>query len=171
MSDSTNRGGCFTGGCRIKLEDGTKIRVDSLRENDILWGGHKVRAIIYTPVRQEVNMIELDGGLTITPWHPIKDPDTNEWVFPHYYGENKMTYVDDWYNLVLETGHIAHINGYEVATLGHDFTDNDVIRHPYFGTQAVIEDLKTRSGWDKGYIRLDIDDTIRSHETGLIQKI
>jgi Mg-chelatase subunit ChlD len=166
-------GGCFTGNCRIKLEDGSKIRVDSLRNDDTLWGGHKIRAIIYTRVDQDVNMIKLDGGLTITPWHPIKDKDadTSEWVFPHYYGENQMMYVENWYNLVLETGHIAHINGREVATLGHDFTDNDVIRHPYFGTQAVIEDLKGREGWEKGFVRLDLDDIIRDKETGMIQNI
>ena len=165
------KGGCFTGNCRIKLEDGTKIRVDSLRKDDTLWEGHKIRAIVYTRVDQDVNMIKLDGGLTITPWHPIKDKDTNEWVFPHYYGENQRMYVENWYNLVLETGHIASINGREVVTLGHDFTDNAVVRHPYFGTQAVIEDLKTREGWDKGFITLDLEDNIRDKETGMIQKI
>lgn len=165
------QGGCFTGNCRIKMENGSRIRVDNLHKDDILWGGYKIRAIVYTRVNQDVNMIKLDGGLTITPWHPIKDKDTNEWVFPHYYGENQRMYVENWYNLVLDSGHIAHIDGREVATLGHDFTDNAVVRHPYFGTQAVIEDLKTREGWDKGIVTLDLEDAIRDKETGMIQKI
>jgi hypothetical protein len=33
------------------------------------------------------------------------------------------------------------INGVECVTLGHGFTDNDVIAHPYFGTQKIIDDL------------------------------
>lgn len=167
----SHSGGCFTGNCRIKLNCGTNINVDNLRSDDTLWGGYKIKAIICTPVNQTVNMIKFDSGLTITPWHPIKNPDTDEWVFPHCYGESEMIYVENWYNLVLKNGHIAHINGYYVVTLGHEFYDNDVIRHPYFGTHAVIDDLKMYQGWNKGFITLDVDDIVRSYESGLIQKI
>jgi len=164
-------GGCFTGDCRIKLYDGHTIRVDELIPSDILLGGFRIDAIINTPVNQSVNMIKFKSGLTITPWHPIVNPETGEWDFPEYCGENQMTYVDTWYNLALETGHIAHINGYKVVTLGHDFHDNDIVRHPYFGTHAVIDDLKTKDGWNRGRVTLYLEDTLRSYESGLIQKI
>ena len=42
--------------------------------------------------------------------------------------------LDFVYNLVMEEGHTAIINGVECCCLGHGFEDNDVIKHPYFGT-------------------------------------
>jgi hypothetical protein len=79
--------------------------------------------------------------------------------------------MDGYYNLVLESGHIVEMHGYEVCTLGHGFTDNDVIAHPYFGTEAVIQDLKTYSGWDYGFVMMDPLRLIRSSETGLVIRI
>lgn len=49
------------------------------------------------------------------------------------------------YTFVLSSQHIMIINDVECVTLGHDF-DDDVVRHGYFGTQAIIEDLKKLEG-------------------------
>jgi hypothetical protein len=89
-----------------------------------------------------------------------------EWVFPCENLDLLDLQDDDGfchyvYNLVLESGHYVRIGNYDVVTLGHHFTDNAVIRHPYFGTNAVIEDLKTKDGWENGYITLDTEDQHR----------
>jgi hypothetical protein len=50
-------------------------------------------------------------------------------------------------------------------------TENEVIKHEYFGTDKVINDLKQITGFDKGYIELNIDNFIRDHTTSKIIKI
>jgi hypothetical protein len=116
-------------------------------------------------------MCEMDTGLFITPWHPLQDPKTGEWVFPNQLVEPKKMYVEFYYNLVLETGHIVELNAYPVCTLGHGFQDNDVIKHPYFGTMAVIYDLMGRKGWEEGFIVIERKETVRSETTGLVMRL
>lgn len=171
MSQYVNTSGpCFTGDCVVLMSDTRPKRVDELKKGDEVWGGHKVRAVLITPVHKTVPMVRFTTGLKITPWHPMKYL-TDEWVFPHDVGENVEMWVDAYYNLVLESGHIVEINSHPVCTLGHGFEDNDVIKHPYFGTEAVIRDLKKHRHWEEGRLRMDPLTMVRSSETGLVIKI
>tara|TARA_B110000858_G_C17675563_1_gene414037 strand:- start:544 stop:891 length:348 start_codon:yes stop_codon:yes gene_type:complete len=113
-------------------------------------------------------MVNIDD-LIITPYHPIKI--NNKWIFPkdiNYPTEYKCNNV---YNLVLDNNHTIVINNYISCTLGHNITENEVITHEYFGTEKVINDLKQITGFDKGYIELNMDNFIRDHNTGKIIKI
>jgi len=58
------------------------------------------------------------------------------------------------YNLVLNKGHTIMVNNIECATLGHNFQD-EIVKHNYFGSNAIIDDLKTFDGWDDGFIVLN----------------
>jgi hypothetical protein len=49
-------------------------------------------------------------------------------------GKEENLKIDYVYNLVLESGHIAMVNGISCCCLGHGISENDVIRHAYFGT-------------------------------------
>jgi len=167
----SNSGPCFTGNCKVLMADATQKHVEDLKRGDKVWGGHKVAALLYTRVEKEVDMVHFFSGLTITPWHPMKYKRGGEWVFPTNVGITRKTWVSAYYNLVLESGHIVELNGFEVVTLGHDFRDNDVISHPYFGTHAVIDDLKKHPHWVGGFIVLDSANMVRSSENGMIQKI
>lgn len=57
------------------------------------------------------------------------------------------------YDVILEKGQrgrmISVFGNVFIPTLGHNHTD-DVIRHPYFGTDAVIQDLEKVPGYDQG---------------------
>jgi hypothetical protein len=167
----SNSGPCFTGDCMTKMSDGSEKKVSELKKGDIVQGGHKVMAILITPVNKEVEMVVFSKGLKITPWHPMIIKDDDEWAFPIELRNSTMTYVDNYYNLVLETGHIVELNTHQVVTLGHGFKTNKVIAHPYFGTQAVIDDLKKHPDWEGGFLVMDSSNIVRSEETGLIQKI
>ena len=35
------------------------------------------------------------------------------------------------------------------------FTNNDVVKHDYYGTDKVIEDLKKMEGWENGLVNLN----------------
>jgi Mg-chelatase subunit ChlD len=171
MSQYVSQSGpCFTGDCVALMADTRPKRVDQLKKGDELWGGHKVRALLITPVHKTVQMVRFTSGLKITPWHPMKFL-TDEWVFPHDVGEQVDMFVDAYYNLVLESGHIVELNGHQVVTLGHGFEDNDVIKHPYFGTQSVIKDLKKHPGWESGLLQMNPVYMVRSSEMGLVIKI
>ena len=63
------------------------------------------------------------------------------------------------------------INGIECCTLGHNFHDNDVISHPYLGTDLVIYDLKTMKGWDNGLVELQYNCLVRDGESNRITKL
>jgi Mg-chelatase subunit ChlD len=166
-----NSGGCFTGDCMVAMNDATKKRVDELKKGDIVQGGHKVAAVLITPVNKEVELVVFSKGLKITPWHPMIIKDDDQWAFPIELHKVTNTYVNNYYNLVLETGHIVELNTHQVVTLGHGFKTNKVIAHPYFGTQAVIDDLKKHPNWESGILNMDVTNIVRSEETGLIQKI
>jgi Mg-chelatase subunit ChlD len=167
----SSAGPCFTGDCKVLMKDtGTKF-VRDLRKGDEVWGGYKVEAVLFTPVQKEVDMITFPSGLKITPWHPMKLTDDGEWVFPNDVGTKKQMTIHGYYNLVLDSGHIVELNGFKVVTLGHEFIDNDVIKHPYFGTHAVIDDLKKHPTWQNGYLVMDSKNIVRNSETGLVQKI
>ena len=63
------------------------------------------------------------------------------------------------------------INNCISCTLGHNIIENDVIKHPFFGTDVVINDLKKIKGFNEGYITLNMEDFIRDNDTGKVINI
>lgn len=162
-------GGCFWGYNFVKLQQGDTMLVKDIRKGDILHGGHKVKCVVYTPI-DTARMCRHPGGLLITPWHPICIDTV--WTFPTSVLTTKEHYdLGGYYNFVLESGHIAIINNVDVCTLGHGFQDNDVIRHPYFGTNAVLRDLASDPGFQHGYVVLNIDKVKRDPNSLLVTRI
>lgn len=74
------------------------------------------------------------------------------------------------YNLVLDGGHVVVVDGVEAVTLGHGMEDDDVVRHPYFGTERVVRELQALPGWQRGWVDLQgglVRDTATSLVSGL----
>lgn len=159
-------GGCFAGNALVEMADNTRKHVSQLRSGDIVRGGHRIVCVVRTPLTRRPRMVTLPG-LTITPWHPVRLAE-GSWKFPAELGEPVEIALTAYYNLVLESGHTVRIGNYDVCTLGHGFTENYVIRHPYFGTQAVLDDLRRLPGWEEGLVELREGCSRRSNETGLI---
>lgn len=144
-------GGCFHGDCKVLMADGSRKAIKDVTPLlDRVWtptGPAVVTALVTCnsdPKSQPMSMI---NGLSITPWHPILVK--NVWRFPadlYFYTERMLQTV---YNFVLETGHIVDVEGIQACTLAHGIT-GPVIGHDFFGTQAVVEDLKKVAGWDEG---------------------
>jgi hypothetical protein len=55
------------------------------------------------------------------------------------------------------------INNIECVTLGHGLTDNEVVKHEYYGTEKVIKDLIKMKGFDEGIIIFDTNCIIRNY--------
>ena len=163
MCDYYNqRGGCFGGNSKVHVK-GNKIKlVSKIEKGDILSNGAKVECVIKIIVSSGQTEMVYINGLSITKWHPIIIDGV--WVFP---GERKNAYlkeIDTIYNFVLDSKHIITINDIECCTLGHNFTDNSVITHPYYGTNKIIDDLSLMDGWKEGKITINDNQFIRENE-------
>ena len=160
----------------IRMADGRFVRTKDLQAGDVLWGGYTVLVVVKAVVMNLVPIVRLSwGGALTTPWHPVRQRDTkDDWQFSEeiHGATKKNELVEYYYNLVLDKGHIVQFTGgWDACTLGHGFDGNDVIRHPYFGSAALIEDLKKMRGWTNGLIILNSGDFIRDETTGLVCRL
>jgi len=55
--------------------------------------------------------------------------------------------------LVVDQGHVATVNGVELILLGHNYEEG-ILKHEYFGTQRVLNDLKKLPGFNEGLVHL-----------------
>jgi len=93
--------------------------------------------------------VALEGGLTITEGHPIRVG--GEWVKPGEVRGGGRVDGGCVYNFILSTNHILLVNGIECITWGHNLTEAGVA-HAYYGTDAIVNDLKQMPGWKAGFV-------------------
>jgi len=149
-------GGCFGGNSIVHMKDGFK-KVSEICKDDIIENGAKVICVINTIITKGQKSMVNINGLEITEWHPILN-ENNIWIFPVENYETKIINIDMVYNFVLDSKHIITINDTQCCTLAHGFTDNNVIKHPYFGTNKIIKELSEIDGWKDGNITIsDVD--------------
>ena len=110
-------------------------------------------------------MVKLNDGLQITPYHPIKN---NVWVFPNSIKNSEYVDSNYMYNFILEKDHIINISNILCATLGHNINDNNIIKHDYYGTDAVLNDLKKCKGYNDGLITFADNCVIRDNNNNVI---
>ena len=153
-------GGCFHSSCNITMANGEIKNIKNIKKGDIVKtmtidnkiSQSKVVCLVETHITNNIRKMCLIDGLIITPWHPIYY--NNKWCFP-----NELTYTinietNSMITFVLEKDHIVFINNVPCITLGHNYTNNEVLKHPYFGSNNVIKDLKTSNYWSFGHINL-----------------
>ena len=151
-------GGCFDSNCTITMADGSQKILKNLCKGDVILSADRdnnrttanVVCILEMKIKGGIReFVDLEGGLYITPWHPIKYND--EWVFPANIKEPIIRSCESIITLVLDNHHVGFINGHQCIMLGHGFTAG-VLAHPYYGTQLVVDDLKMNYGWETGKV-------------------
>lgn len=183
ISSMLNRnGGCFTGDSQLELaKPGEFKEIKSLRRGDVLRGGFTVRCVVRYRVDSPV-IVRLRSGLGLTPWHPAvlfdapremgQDVEDWKWEFPmEMQGQIAKVEEEEYvWNLLLHTGHyVVSRNGVACITLGHKFVRNGVLKHPYFGTKQVIEDLQgEKDGWALGFVTYGRFNATRDKVSGII---
>jgi len=163
-------GGCFHPSSQVLTINNSFKQIDKIVKGDKLIdskGNINTVVCVIKINGNDIKLIDIER-LLITPYHPIKLND--EWVFPKNVS-NIETNCNSVYNLVLDNNHTIVINNYITCTLGHNITENEVIKHEYFGTDKVINDLKQIEGFNNGYVELNMNDFIRDNTTGKINKI
>jgi len=151
------QGGCFHENCSISMFDGPEKPVKKLVKGDRVrtpnGNGAEILCVLkmHCP-NKKASLVEV-GDLLITPYHPIRVDGT--WSFPCQIPDTRTSEVscEAVYSFVLneESEHVVIINNTECVTLGHRFQE-DVVRHEYFGSSAVVDDLKGMDGWGKGLV-------------------
>lgn len=165
--------GCFAGGCDVLLADGTTREASKIEKGDKLQSPEdgtvsKVVCVVRTLVADgHLPLVELPGGLQITPHHPVKIQ--GEWSFPADASNAKMLKCDAVYTYLLEEGGSAFVvNGITCVALGHGLQD-DVTRHPFFGSWAAVrKDLEAIGNFGTGSVELTHGLCRRDPNTGLI---
>jgi hypothetical protein len=148
---------CFSGDAFVDLRSGTK-RVRDLTKGDVLADGGVVECVIEQIEDRHCRAVVLNG-VAFSPYHPIQV--ARKWVFPIEVGDAIPVPIDAWFNLVLAGNKVAVLNGVRAITLGHNLV-HDCLAHPYFGTEAILKDLKRYPGYGDGRV-------IRGHPTTILR--
>ncbi len=157
---------CFGGDGLVLMNDGSYKPVFALEKNDIVFGGAKIVCKLVFNSSEGVDIVEYKDML-ITPFHPIKV--NGLWTFPIDVCDSHDMKLTTVYNFILDSKHIIIVNDVECVTLGHNFT-GDIIEHPYFGSNKIVDDLKNKDGWGNGLIVFNDVHVIRD-DKGLVCKL
>lgn len=170
-------GGCFDSNCLITMSDNSKKMLKNMKKSDeilTLEDHNNIESITYTKVlcvyetimvQQTCDLVILENGLKITPWHPILTP--LGWKFPSDLKSSQIESCTSIITLVLETGHVAFINEHPCITLGHNFKD-EVLNHEFYGTEKVIKCLQNMPGYEEGHIKNNSGNIIRDINENVI---
>ena len=160
---------CFTGDCLIKTTSGL-VHVNTLQIGDTLeisqGYSSQIKCILKTKINQQFDMMVHPNGLVITGYHPVKIND--KWCFPNDSDsfEKQSIYVDYIYSIGLENGISFYVNGIEVIGLAHQVYDDEILSHPYFGSNLIIDDIFKLA--PDGYCVIVPEQIIRNYQTGLV---
>merc|ERR1712223_737641 len=157
------------------------VPISSIRKGDLVLtedGDYaKVLCLVETVTQTPLDLVQINT-LRITPYHPVKHSSSSSWEFPLNCNGMKLIKNDSpsVFNLVLEKNsrHKAIMMEKSIAsiTLGHGITNNPVLKHDYFGTDRIVQDLEQfRTGWLTGHIQLREEDVKRKNQTGDIYAI
>jgi uncharacterized protein YegL len=141
-------GGCFNGNAYVELKNGKKKKVKYLKKGDILSNGGIVECLVENRINKKEKVVKINN-VYFSLYHPVEI--NGEWVFPCEHFKVIVKYIDCWYNLVLKNVHEVILNGIKAITLGHNRTEG-ILKHPYFGTNKVIEALKKYNTYHTGFI-------------------
>ena len=160
---------CFVGTDLVKMANCSKKEVKLLQKGDVVFGGFKVVAKIeFINTVGTVDLVSIPAGPTMTPWHPVCIG--TRWAHAVQLHDAHPTQCFEVYNFILDRGHILNVNAYDCITLGHGYTGDPVLKHPYFGSKRVVEDMKKLPGFDEGHVVI-VDAQLERDDDGLVSRI
>lgn len=174
---------CFHETSKVLMYNYTLKNANEIKKGDFVRLGNGrigiIECVVKTILKHEIDMITLNNSLHITPYHPIKI--NNQWCFPKDLSYAKFSKLPCYeiFSFILEKDNNENTRGngsgmiigyHECATLGHGITGN-IIEHPFFGTELVIDNLKQSNIYELGIVILQENSLLRDLETKLVKKI
>jgi len=162
--------GCIAGECMVSVANGSKCRLDALTKGAILQtvGGQAAELVCLIRARcpgGRTRLVNLPGGLRLTPHHPINVD--GEWVFPSDVAVATEQPCEEVYSFVLQGAAALCVDGFFCLSWAHG-VEEGAARHPYFGSQQVLEDVAKLPGFDDGLVDLPPFWARRDPDTGLV---
>lgn len=167
-------GGCIDSKCMIEMFDGTIKPLNEVKKFDIIksidsnnnFVGACVKCVFETIItsgkREYVNF----NGLSITPWHPIKIGlygQDEDWFFPADIFGTYILNSESMITLILEDYHIMFVNNMKCITLGHNFEHHSKLKHAFYGTNNVINNLKNNFPKEFETGKISVNDNNMKH--------
>jgi hypothetical protein len=159
-SPAHRSGGCFKGDCTVTVVknelDLVKTNVSELKKGDVVLTGTGEHATIVCVMKMicdggKSNLVQLDCGLAITPYHPIYM--NGKWLYPGEMTQPSQVDCDAVYNFVLDSVNTIEVNGITCICFGNDIQGDPVASHPFYGSHKVIDELKSFvKGWERGKV-------------------
>ena len=160
--------GCLDEDTTVVLSDGSTILpIYQLKAGDKLLGGGVVRKVVRFHIDAIIQMCETAPGVLVTEWHPMRLSNDQEsgqpqsgWFFPCKKYKPHPIYVNTVCDLVLMPGShiipVVDLNGVisEFVSMAHGLKEPSILEHPYWGTEAILKDLKIHPGYSTGYMNI-----------------
>ena len=142
---------CFHPDCTVLMIDGKSRKVQDLRPGMLLHNGAMVECLVCTACDGvSPRFVRIGhGGLLISPYHPVRLSESAAWMFPISVNQNVESIpCEALFNFVVFPRNTPLVvNGVECIGLGHGVTDDEVLTHPFLGTERVVDDLKRFRGF------------------------
>lgn len=149
--------GCMHEDCEVLMGDGSIKKCSEIKKGDKVTTMDGEDATVICVVKSlthnnKQEMVKLPSDLIITPYHPVFK---GTWQFPiDIIGNTEIFETSAVYTFIINKNYIMIINNTPCITLGHNLTEG-VLKHHYFGTEVVINDLKTAKGFEEGLITFE----------------
>ena len=161
-------GGCCIGSSGVLMADKTILQIKDLKKGDLVLtcDPNNVDETVISTVECLVFTNSYDGkellstvsnkatSISLTPYHPIVDTKNYQWMFPISLNSPQIRNCEGVYTVVVQNRFPIIVQGFTYATLGHGIT-GEVIGHPFFGTERVINDLKKFNTYSDGFVNLE----------------
>lgn len=152
------------------------VPISNVKKGDLLLTEDKsfarVQCLVETVTDTPLDLVQINE-LQITPYHPLKLGSNLSWEFPINCKEGKLIKSDSHsvYNLILERKDrhkpVMMEKGIACITLGHGINEDAILKHDYFGTDRIVQDLQRfRSGWTLGHVILQEENVKRTNLNG-----
>ena len=130
----------------------------------------EVECVVLSLRQTSEPMIQI-GGAVLTPWHPFCLG--TRWFFPSICSANcklnptwSEKHLDSLHieecinkdafvwNFVFKgrEGHSLLVNGISCAILGHEIQDDEIVSHPFWGTQTIVDTLREIDSYEAGTV-------------------
>mmetsp|Transcript_99 Transcript_99/g.254 ORF Transcript_99/g.254 Transcript_99/m.254 type:complete len:658 (+) Transcript_99:98-2071(+) len=164
-------GVCIDASSFAQLANGEMCPVGRLRKGDRVAGPDgavaQVQCLVQTACASgRAWLAALPGGARVTPYHPVHVGD--KWCFPVEVADVSEVPCQAVCSFVVEGAPAVLLQGGVAAVaLGHGLAEG-AAEHPYFGTDAVLNDLANAPGFEAGLVEVQPGQVLRDEETGLV---
>ena len=155
-------GGCMLRGTPVCLSDSSTIPIEALMKGMEIMTPHgttHVECVVHTML-PENSQITFVAGIGFTPTHPYREVNETIWRRPLSSNATEtMPEQIDVYNVVTDEEAdgtrqclVLYADRPLIACgLGHGLNE-DVVQHEYYGTSAVVQDLRTMESYPSGFV-------------------